>query len=223
MGTGMPGFPFLETTDDDWYVRRVSERNYEINQRITTIAYAQGYIRDMSISVVLDNTMFDEDFTDEVRGIVTGLVTHPASRISVSSLPFTAENEARTEAQRLMEEIAESERQRELFEMFLRWGVILALGITALLLLYSIFKRPKLIEEEEELLLAGGEVDYLVGEDGEILYDEFGNPILAMGEDDDEALIELRKKSDALGQIEKFIERNSFDVAQLLRNWLAED
>ncbi len=87
---------------------------------------------------------------------------------------------------------------------------ITALAIVLIaFLLFSFIKtifasvRRKQQEDALAMAVAGGMVDYVTGEDGEIM--------------------DLNAKGEGVEQLEKFIDKDPQAVAQLLRNWLSDD
>ena len=219
MGTLM--YPWLTLDGNEDYIRAVYDRNYEINQIITQIQVAQGQIREASIAVLLNSETIEDDFTVEVRELVAYAVGLGIEHVRVHRLPFAYEDETFANMLAEMREQEARQARNELINTILRWAIILLLGIFTLLLLNSLFRKPREEEPEAGLALAGGGIDYMIGEDGEIMYDpETGEP---MYNEDLADGIELRTKSSHLEAIEKFIERNPSDVAQLLRNWLTEE
>jgi len=101
-------------------------------------------------------------------------------------------------------------RTQRLIEQIIMYAIILLLGIMFMLLVRSIFTAIKPPPEPEPLLVADGPgVDFLI--DGE-------EP-----EDVEYEDVDLQTKSAGLEQIERFIDKDSNSVAQLLRNWLSDE
>ena len=204
-----PGYPYGPLGEDEEYRKILNERNMELNQTITSIEEAKGRIRYLSISVLIDPSAVTEDYTAEVRDLVSmGFGANPAN-VAVAMIEFNEHGQSLAEMYAEWEAQLARERQRELLEIIIQWAVILLLGIMFMSLVRTIVRVIK-GETEPELALAGGGIDYIADDE---LDDGFVQ--------DEE--IELTTKSSSLEQIEKFIEKDPGAVAQLLRNWLTDE
>jgi len=210
---GTAEYPWGTLDDLDEYRRTVMGTNYEINQTVTQIEHEMGVVENLSIAVLINSETdgVEQDYTVELTDSIAKAIGVSPNNVSIQLLPFAYED---TRAADMMAQWAEEEaarRNREIFETILMYAVILLLGIMVMLLVRSIVRAVKPPPEPEPVLIAAGPdgIDFLV--------------------DDDEALeaeyeeVDLQAKSPGLEQIERFIEKDSASVAQLLRNWLSDD
>ena len=204
-----PEYPYGPLADGEEYRRVLNEYNFEINQTITQIERERGNIVDVSIGVLIDSRAVTEDYSAEVKNLVSmGFGVNP-DKITVATLPFSEEALLReAELQERLMELERQQRIQAILETVIMWAVILLLGIMLMSLVRTIVKsaKPELFEEPA---LAEGEIDYLAGDDIEGVPPGKG--------------IELTTKSTSLQQIEEFIEKDAAAVAQLLRNWLTDE
>ena len=215
MGMGSPEYPWGTMEDLDMYMRALDIMNYEINQTITDIQQQEYVIEHLSIAVNINRNTegLDEDFTAEITDLVSKGVGVPAANVAVYFLPFLHEDTSLQDAYAKMQEFERQERNRQLFNTILNAAVILLLGVMAMMLGRTIVKAVKPPPEPEPILAAVGPdgIDLLLGDDYEAddtkEYEE----------------MELHTKSAGLEQIERFIEKDSAAVAQLLRNWLSDE
>ena len=215
MGTGAIEYPWGTLDDLDMYRRSIIQNNYDLNQTITQIQQQEYTIEDMSIAVNInrDTEGLEEDYTAEVIDLVSKATGINPGRISVQFLPFLHEDTTLQDMLSELEEYERAERNRQLFNAILNAGVVLLLGLMVMMLGRTIVRAVKPPPEPEPILAA-------MGPDGIDLY---------IGDDDDEEDIkeledmELHTKSPGLEQIERFIEKDSASVAQLLRNWLSDE
>jgi len=211
---GSVEYPYGPLGENDIYVRNVISRNVEINETRTMIEYAQGTIEELSIAVNINSETegIDEDFTAQVTNLVANVTGVGQGNITVELLPFRHIDTTVEDMLARMEEERAAERTRELIDTIIMYAVILALGIMVLLLIRTIFKALRPIPEPEpELALATGPgIDYIVDDEEENAQRELEE-------------VELVTKSPGLEQIERFIDKDSASVAQLLRNWLSDE
>ena len=201
-------YPYGTLADGYEYAKALIEKNYEIDETRTMIEHEQGAIQAISVSVLIDKELFSEDYSDEVTNLVSkGLGIRP-EYVAVEYVPFTYHGVDYGAMIDEMNALQEQERRKEIIQMVLVCAVILLLGLALISLAKAIIRAVK-GPEPEELVLADGEIDYLV--DDEFEEEEY--------EDD----VALNTKSTALEQIERFIDKDPASVAQLLRNWLTDD
>jgi flagellar M-ring protein FliF len=209
---GAPEYPWGPLDENDFYRRAVIGRNYEINETRTMIERERGVVEELSIAVLINSEIegVDQDFTDEVTDLVAKAIGVAPANISVQLVPFAYEDTTLADMYAQWEEQEAARRNRELFETILMYTVILLLGVMVVLLVRSIIKAVQPPPEPEPLFAAAGPdaIDFLVDDEPEEL--EFED-------------VDLTSKSAGLEQIERFIDKDSASVAQLLRNWLSDD
>jgi len=209
---GAPEYPWGPFDDEDQYRRAVMERNYEINETRERIEHALGKMEYLSISVLINSDIegIEEEYTDQVMDLVAKAIGVSTGNISVQHIPFNFIDTTLADMYEQWQEQQRSTRNRELLEMIIMYAVILLLGVMVMLLVRTVITALKPPPEPEPILAAAGPegIDLLIGDDtGELEYED----------------IEISQKSAGLEQIERFIDRDSASVAQLLRNWLSDE
>lgn len=219
-----PEYPATQADGDNPYERLERKMNMEVNEIRETITKAQATIEKLSVSVALDSAA---DVTDQVRNLVANAIGVSEENISVENMAF-----AQGDADAFSDVLA---AQRDAAAR-LMWGRVIPIAlviVAALVVLAMIFKlirdamRLKALEQNPPPTA----VDLLAGDDDQqmqaLLYDpdtgellEDGNAML--GDEDDMPELDLGRKSRNLSQLEKLIDKNPQEVAQLLRNWLTD-
>ena len=226
-GMGTVQYPYGDLEDGDLYGKSVDEKNYEINETRTLIERERGKIEALSIAVIVNSDAVSDDYTDDIADLVSRGLRIPIDNVAVKGIPFVKIDTSvdDEEAARLKDE-EERMKQRELIATIIMYAVILLLGLALMLLIRSVVRLlhpppPPLPLTPEPLLAAGGEagmgINYIADDDEDYV------DMLQEEEEIEEDEIELNKKSTGLEQIEKFIDRDPGTVAQLLRNWLADE
>jgi len=209
---GTVEYPFGTLGEDDEYRRAVLSRNYEINETRRLIEHEQGVVEEVMIAVLINSEAEDveQDFSEEITDLVAKAIGVAPNNISVQQVPFVPDRELEEMVSR-MEEEAAARRNRELLETILMYVVIVLLGVMVMMLVRTVIRAVKPPPEPEPLLMAAGPdgIDLMVGdeESTEMEYED----------------VDLQTKSPGLEQIERFIDKDSATVAQLLRNWLGEE
>ncbi|MCL2391138.1 MAG: hypothetical protein FWC66_00850 [Oscillospiraceae bacterium] len=217
---GAAEYPFGTLEDGALYERRVSERNYELNQTTTVIERAQGSVESVSIAVLLNSEAIEGDFATEVANLVSFGFGIPAARVTVQSVPFGYVDTALEEMYEQWQALQAQQRTRELISTIIQYVLIVLIGVMVLLLVRIIVRAIKPPEPEPLLAVASG-LEYIVDdeEDDNDSDDEI-QPIEDVVEYDD---FKLQTKTVGLEQIERFIDKDPAAVAQLLRNWLTDE
>ena len=227
-GMGATEYPYSDLNNDETYLKRLNEYNYEINQTIKTIEGAMGQVSGLSIAILINSDAVEGDYAKEIRDLAAKSFGCAPANISVQSLPFAEREKTAEEIAAEWEAIENQMRKRKLMETIIIWAVILILGLAFMALVRSIVKNVKEPEESETALAGVGMIDYLVADGGGLTADaedEYGEADEEYGYDEEleEEEVILNAKSPGLEQIEKFIEKDPASVASLLRNWLAEE
>jgi flagellar M-ring protein FliF len=206
---GAPEYPTVNG-DGGTYENTEKTVNYEINQTKDLVQKSEGTLKDLSVSVILDNQDLQAGAADKVKSLVAGAAGIPAEKVVVESMNFSGEATAMDNL--LADAQSTSEYMRK--QAFLRNAVIfglIALVILGVILAIVAYRNKKRKEEEEQQLLL--EAQRRSEEEAKM-----GN---AIGEADTEEPF-AEKKSDKRMFIEKNIAQNPEFVVQLLRNWLDE-
>jgi|LSQX01.1.fsa_nt_gb flagellar M-ring protein FliF len=194
---GVSVYPELRDTEGA-YNRTHRTINYEVNQIKEQIKRAQGQIKEMSVSVVINNggNEISQEVMGGVQDVVAGAVGINTDRVVVRNMTFA-------EGDLLKDRITIAMEQRELDarNKFIRSMILYGLG--ALIIFAMLFfaykalvlKRKKILVETPE----GFEIE--MEEDG----------------------LTMKEKPEERRNIEKFIREKPEEAAQLLRTWLTEE
>jgi flagellar M-ring protein FliF len=213
MGSGAPEYPWGTLDDRDVYREAIMSNNYDINQTVTQIQQQNGVVEALSIAININSEAegIEEDYTEEIRDLVSKAIGATAGNISIHFMPFIYED---TSMQDWLDDIAareQAQRTREMIDNIMMYVVIVALGVMVMLLVRSVVRAVKPPPEPEPVLLAAGPdgIDLLIDDDesDEKEYED----------------VTLTTKSPGLEQIERFIDKDAVSVAQLLRNWLSDE
>jgi len=199
---------------DDWddYMKSMIGKNWEINELRTRIEHEQGTIERLSIAVLVNGEIegVDQEYTEEVIDLVSKAVGTNPGNISVQHIPFAEVDSTLANIFAELEAQETAKRNREILEMIVMYTVILLLGVMVLLLGRTIVKAVRPPPEPEPVLIAAGP-------DFDILIDDEDTELKEYED------VDLNAKSAGLEQIERFIDKDSASVAQLLRNWLSDE
>ena len=203
---GTVEYPYATLEDGDEYRKTQLETNFELNETFKTIEHEQGYVEYVSVAILINEAVVDDDYTVEISNLAEMGLGIPANNIVVEIIEFKNQGMTLMDYEKLRQEEEALARRRALLEMIIKYAVIVILIVAVLLLARMIIKviRP---EPEPSLTEGIPGIDYLVDDSQEDYYDD----------------VELRQKSSALEQIERFIDKDPASVAQLLRNWLTDD
>ena len=210
---GTVEYPWGPFNEDDYYRRSVIDRNFEINETRTFIEHEQGSVSELSIAVNINSVIegVDQEYTEEVTDLVARAIGVSPGLISVQHLPFAFVDTSLAEAYADWEAQQVAARNRALLETILMYVVIVLLGVMVMLLVRTIVRAVKPPPEPEPVLVAAGPdgIDFIVDDETseEMEYED----------------VDLTTKSPGLEQIERFIDKDSASVAQLLRNWLSDE
>ena len=239
-GMGATEYPYGVLGDGEDYKKSLVEKNYEIDQTITTIERERGKIKELSIAILINSDAVEGDYTAEVINLASKGFGVDPSNIAVERVPYALREKTAEEQAAEWEALDQLLRKRKLMETIIIWAVILILGLAFMALVRSVVKSMKEPEESEAAAAAaaaaalaasgaGGTVDYLVGgdmegdaEEDDENYDEYDEDEAYENAEPEEEIV-LNAKSPGLEQIEKFIEKDPASVAQLLRNWITDE
>jgi len=212
-GMGTVEYPYGPFAEDGLWWKHLEEMNNEINETRQRIEHERGNISYLSIGVNINRDVFEELFPAEIKELIATTFGISQNNVHVSYMPFFDTTEEYAEQVRRWEEYEAQQRQERMIELIIQWSVILLLGIFFLMFVRKIFVTIKPPPEPEPVLAGAGTVgiDYIVDDDD----DEDEEPVYEE--------IDLQQKSAGLEQIERFIDKDSAAVAQLLRNWISDE
>ena len=201
--TGTAEYPVVNT-DNGTYEKNTEKINYEINTIKDHLEAAQGTVKNLTVSVAIDNTGAADDYTDIVTDLVAGTVGTDKSNVTVRYIPMSGTTSL-TDAMKSQQDAAASAAKSALIRNYVILGVVAALILIAMLLIYRLL-HPKPIAVPAEAGAMEG-TEFLDGMEVDREADELG----------------VLKDSETRAQLGKFIETNPELAANLLRSWLSEE
>src|SRR4051794_1140286 len=203
------------------YSKDTAERTFAVGKVTSTVKQAPGTVKRLSIAVVLDSNAKSADKAT-VQRLVTaaaGITPERGDTVAVDTMAF--DDTAAKAAQSELSKVAKAKSQESLISLIRTIGVLVLVGLVLLFVLRSSRKAsrrvaivipPDMAELESPRQTISAQ---LVGEEPELVSVGAGALGSAAGRDLSPA---------AIGQtdIVELIERQPEEVAQLLRNWLAD-
>lgn len=133
------------------YKHSKTTTNYTNSQEHKKIIYAPGTVERLTVAVVLNKVLTAKE-TDEIRELVESAVGIDASRgdsINIKGFQFSAPPKD-TEAE--ISQAAKSSQQQSFYLQLASLAAMIILGVVALFIFYSLFKKPadgELVDELE--------------------------------------------------------------------------
>ena len=177
------------------------------------IEKAEGTIEYINVAVTINERAVEEDYTEQVRNLISRLLGINPVNVAVERMPFDYPDTSLADAQQVLAEQEAQNRRQELTKTIIMWSVILLLGIMLMLMIITIARAVKPPQPEPTPVLVGAGIDYIAGDEDE--YEDIDEP--------EYEEVELQKKSSGLEQIERFIDKDPAAGAALLRNWLTDE
>lgn len=192
---------YAETDDDDGqYKKENRTTNYEVDQIREKIKKAEGTIKDISVSVLLDDNNLPGNADTKVKEIVAGALGIDKEKIVVQKMAFNAQKEiAKLFESKQKENEVKEQRQNNIYQAVIYGVSALILAAVVILIIRKVRKKGK--EEITDMSI-------------------FEN--IPIKEKEKEFGLEI-KRSDKRAVIENSVKKNPELVALLLRNWLRED
>lgn len=204
--TGTTTYPTI-TNDGGNYSKDDQKINYELNTIKEHIVKEKGTVKELSVSVIIDNTDLKTDLTDDVKSLVVTAIGAQADNVTVKSLPMAGSAAVQTMVNTANEQAAAALKAQQM-RYYIAIGAIAALILVAMLLIF----RNRAMARKAEMAAAQALVDVAQREaDQEQMDLEAASAISLVGD------------SGTKMQIGKFIESNPELVTNLLRSWLADD
>lgn len=197
-GTGDTSvYPNVEGDENSVYSSVSKEANYELNEIRTQIKRAKGRIVSLSVSVLLDSSVLEEDYTESVRNLVATAIGVDVGRITVERLPFarlSADSDI-SAAYNAQKEMLAAANQAQIVRMLITAGTVIAVFLLLLAVIRTLARPAKAVKEIEGGVegeqpvyyegdydrqsefaedaaykddQAGAVMDFAVGEDGEL-------------------------------------------------------
>lgn len=198
---------YVEGDGSDVDYSKVSRTvNYEVNETRELIEKAEGQIKDLSVSVVIDDEGVDEELIEQVQDVVAGAVGIDNELVVVKSMVFNGTDsidDIFENAKQASADLVKGQRNRN----------ILILAILGIVLVLIILLVVKLVKAKNTPV-----IDYTVGDESDL--ENIGS------ETDEEYIPEITftgDKNTYKDQINKFYRNNPDIVIQIIRNWLNEE
>jgi len=207
---GAPEYPVVNN-DGGTYENTEKTVNYEVNETKDLIQKSEGTLKDLSVSIILDNQDLQAGATDKVRNLVAGAAGIVPERVVVESMNFSGEATAMDTLVENANNTNEYIRRQALLRNAVIFGII-ALVILGIIFAIVAMRNKKRKEEEEQRRQ----------EEEQRRREEMARMGKAIGDfEDDETALEQNKSKERVF-IEKSVSQNPEFVVQLLRNWLDE-
>ncbi len=161
-GAGTTTYPSVDADEDSVYSKVTREANYELNETKTQIEKAKGRISGLSVSVILDSSTIEEDYTENVRNLVATAIGVDIERITVDRLPFlqldssSSDVSAALDAQR---QLLEAANQAQLLKSLITAGTVIIVFLLLLAAIRTLTKPARSVKEIEAPEYAGEYVD----------------------------------------------------------------
>lgn len=204
--TGTASYPTV-TGDGGNYSKDDQKINYELNTIKEHIVKEKGTVKDLSVSVIIDNTDLKTDLTDDVKSLVVTAIGAQADNVTVKSLPMTGSATVQTMVNTANEQAAAAQKAQQM-RYYIAIGAIALLILVAMML---IFRNRAMARKAEMAAAHALAAAAHIEADDEMLDPESASAISLVGD------------SGTKVQIGKFIESNPELVTNLLRSWLADD
>ena len=186
--------------------------NYELNEIQTKLEKAQGTVKNLSISVLINSKVSgSKKAASKASKLVANAIGVKSKYITVSTLPFV-ESAGGNSFSSLLKESQATQRQALLLSILKIVIPCLTILVVALLVLRH-FKR----KEREEL-----EAEALAMEEKEQEPDKGERPVKGKVTDEDLADELMKSKSGETEKVEKLVEDYPEAAVQILRNWLTD-
>lgn len=197
---------YVEADSNNGQYSKTSETiNYEVNKIKDTIQKAEGQIKDISISVLLDDKDLPAGSDGKVLEIVAGAAGVSKDKVTVQRMPFNGA----AGIDNIFNSIERANNQmkkQSLLRNAIIYGVLGMLILLVLNFTVKPFKKKDDYDSKGNMLDAGGGVS------------DITEDLLAADDFD----IKINKSSKR-EFVEKSIEKRPELVAQLLRNWLTDE
>ena len=199
---GAPSYPEVQDSGVGEYEKSNRTVNYEINQVKELLQKADGSIKNISVSVILDSSSIEPGDSEKVKDIVEGSVGIDRDNVVVQEMKFTAPNSI-DGVFRDAQEKESAMKKQALVRNGIGYGVLGLLLLIAILAILRVRRKAKKNKQYSTFESIVGGSGLLPGE--EEIITEDGITI---------------KKSKELKYIENSINKDPEFVAQLLRTWL---
>ncbi|NCC69415.1 MAG: hypothetical protein EOM14_14735, partial [Clostridia bacterium] len=223
-GTDSNGVSATEYVNDDVTGNLIGKStsetfNYEINEVRTDIEKAQGTIKSLSVSVIINSNVEGiENYREQVVNLIANAISVDPEYITVELIPFVQ----RSGESGFNDYLSQSEQELQAYNMsrLIRAGIIAGsiLVAAAVLLIFLRRKRKKKEKTSGEAAAAEADANASSTHIGTNFSPEESRPNV------EEMLGKLTMKKQGETEIvEELMERYPETVVQILRTWLAED
>jgi len=198
---GAPTYPVVDT-ENSVYQKNAEKINYEVNTIKEQIIKEKGQIKDLSVSVIIDSNEFKDDYSENIKNLVSNAVGVSKDYISVEALPFNGSQSLKEaiENQKTLDQMMQDNKMKQFYIM---------LAIIILVILISSFILVKLIKAKKETIEEN---------------DRFEIPEFPPVEDTSlDGSIEPNKDAQNIKKIEEKIDSTPELVANIIRSWISDE
>lgn len=186
------------------YVKTDETTNYEVSKKIEKFIKAPGYVEKISIAVVLDRQVSDEQRTDLQNAIssAAGIDAQRGDTISLSNFSFDKTN---------MEETKKEMDQQRQISMIM--NILKNVGF-GFLLLFTILYARKRLKKLQAISASGGSWGVNVTDAGKSVVPGFGM--------EEEVYAQEERRYSMKRSLDDVVQDNPEIFAQVLKKWLSE-
>ena len=207
--TGTTTYPNVNAQNGT-YEKNAQKINYEINTIKSHLEKEKGAVKNLSVSVIIDNTDQKNDYSANVINAVSTAVGVDKKYVTVEYMPMSGSTSL-SDAIAKDQTAQQAQAKSELLQRYIMLGVIAAVVLLAVFMVARMFAPKK--QPAPQLAMAEGPGQYI----DELIGDE------EMTEEEQLAAINIVKDSETKEQIGKFIQTNPELAANLLRSWLSDE
>lgn len=193
-----PNYPEIDQANSE-YNKEENTINYEVNQLKQQVEEAQGKLKSMTISVVVDGENISEQVRQQVQSVVAGAAGIDAQYVTVQAMPFSVAS-LQEDINNALNASQQQKRADSMRNIILGLIVAAVAGAAAFIAVRTANDRKRTagLEMAEAAIPEGVSIEEI-----------------PMGPEDEHTKIKQ--------QIEKLVDQKPDVVAQLLRTWLNEE
>ncbi len=190
--------------DDSNYSKIDETTNYEVSKKIERFTRAPGYIEKISVAVILDRKISDEQKTDLQAAIssAAGIDAERGDVISLTNLVFDKTT---------LDEVNKEMDQERQISMAMNIAKNVGLGI---LLLFTVFYARRRLKKLQAITGSGGSWGINVTDSG--------GSAMPIGDLDSEVYAQKERSSNMRRSLDGMVKDNPEVFAQVLKRWLSE-
>ncbi len=216
-GSGTTDYVYNGLAPDQYSEEYNETYNYELNEVRTKIDKAQGSVKDLSVSVVVNSTVKGiSDYQGAIKNLVANAIGVAPKYITVEIMPFVQDAAGGSFAELIAQNQANLETltRNSLIKTI---SIVLAL-LLGLFMILNFFRKKREPEEEVDMVEAGAETGGLLdltaedGMEGDLSETGEGQLLQDM----------LAQSSGDSARVEELMESYPEVAVQIIRSWLIE-